>query len=220
MPEVGGVGGRGTPAQNQSQPANRAAEAAGQAQEPVGQPGALGQPTGIPVPVPPGQSAQVLPDALAGRDPSQVLAAEQLRASGGASAVEQLLGLDLRPTIMGAFAPPPGNSEALRHMTPVMRRTIMSTLLDKQRARMRRLARLVRDGGERGGGRGRGGHNEPDSDSDGSFTEALVLFAPDEAQLTRARSELMCAARLLDLLNELLNMQDYTISQMGTSSKG
>ena len=215
MAEVGGLGGRGIPPQNQSQAAGGAPGALNQTQAPVGQPGPLGQPTGIPVPVPPGQSPQVLPDVLAGRDPSQMLAAERLRETGGASATEQLLGLHLRPTVMGAFVAPPGNAEALRHMTPVMRRNLLHTLLQKQRARTRRLARFLRDGRRGGDGREQGEAGEPDVPAD-----ALAPVASDEAQLARARQELLSAVRLLDLLEELLAMQDYTVSQMGTFSQG
>jgi len=215
MAEVSGLGGRGIPPQNQSQTAGRAPDALNQTQAPVGQPGPLGQPTGIPVPVPPGQSPQVLPDVLAGRDPSQMLAAERLRETGGASATEQLLGLHLRPTVMGAFVAPPGNAEALRHMTPVMRRNVLHTLLRKQRARTRRLARFLRDGRRAGDERERGEAGEPEAP-----TEALAPVAADEAQLARARDELLNAVRLLDLLEELLAMQDYTVSQMGTFSQG
>jgi hypothetical protein len=39
-------------------------------------------------------------------------------------------------------------------------------------------------------------------------------------QHLRARDELQHAAGMIDLLEELLAMQDYTISQMGTFSKG
>lgn len=213
MAEVGGLGGRGIPPQNQSQTAGRAPDALNQTQAPVGQPGPLGQPTGIPVPVPPGQSPQVLPDVLAGRDPSQMVAAERLRETGGASATEQLLGLHLRPTVMGSFVAPPGNAEALRHMTPVMRRNVLHTLLQKQRARSRRLARFLRDGRRGGGEQGEAGDQDVP-------TEALAPVAPDETQLARAREELLSAVRLLDLLEELLAMQDYTVSQMGTFSQG
>jgi hypothetical protein len=141
-----------------------------------------------------------------------MLAAERLRETGGASATEQLLGLHLRPTVMGAFVAPPGNAEALRHMTPVMRRNVLHMLLDKQRARSRRLARLLRDGRRGGDEREQG---EPEAPS-----EALAAVAPDEAQLARAREELLSTVRLLDLLEELLAMQDYTVSQMGTFSQG
>jgi hypothetical protein len=170
-------------------------------------------------PLAPGQ--KVLPDVLAGRDPSQLAAAEQLRARGGASAVDELLGLNQRPTLMGALAPPPGNSEALRHMTPTMRRTAMRNLLDRQRGRLRGLAQLLRrerDGEDERGGR-RGDEQEP------SFAGELVEPAParaalGEEQAERARLELGSAAQMMDLLSELLAMQDYAISQMGTFSQG
>src|SRR5918998_5353991 len=72
---------------------------------PVGQPGQLGQPVGLPAPP---TTAALMPDALAGRDPSQLVAAEAMRARGGASATEELLGLNRQPTMMGALSPPPG----------------------------------------------------------------------------------------------------------------
>lgn len=214
MAEVGGVGGGGVTPQS----AGQRAEAAGQTSAPVGQPGALGQPTGIPVPGAAGQG-NLLPDVLAGRDPSQLVAAERMRESGGVSATDQLLGLNRQPSVVGAFAPPPGNSEALRHMTPTMRRAIMRGLLDKQRARMRGLARLVRD--ERGDEEEGGGRGRDEGERGGFAADLQENFAPpDAAQLARARGELHTAARLLDLLDELLAMQDHTISQMGTFSQG
>lgn len=231
MPEVGGVGGQITP-QGQNQitdrggqitPVNQTGAQVDGLPAPVGQPGPLGQPTGLPAasPLAPGQS--VLPDVLAGRDPSQLVAAEQMRARGGASAIEELLGLNRQPTIVGALAAPPGNSEALRHMTPTMRRTLMRNLLDKQRERMRRLAYLLRresDAEEDEGGGRQSGRDEGQR----SFAEELVggatTVALDEAQLERARLELGGAAHMLDLLEELLVMQDYAISQMGTFSQG
>jgi flagellar biosynthesis protein FlhB len=192
-------------------------DAAGQSNQPVGQPGPLGQPTGLPVPGAAGQG-KVLPDVLAGRDPSQLVAAERMREAGGVSATDQLLGLNRQPPVIGAFAPPPGNSEALRHMTPTMRRAIMRGLLERQRGRMRRLARLVRD---EHGGDGDAEEGERERDERG-FADALLELQPrpDETQLARARQELHTAARLLDLLDELLAMQDYTVSQMGTFSQG
>jgi len=150
-----------------------------------------------------------LSDVLAGRDPTQLRAAEILRDSGGVSATEKLLGLNLQPSVVGAFSAPPGNSEALRHMTPVMRRTAMRNLLAKQRERMHRLeSRLHHEEDEE--------RNENDGDD---------YYFPDEGekaptQLARARSELSRAGLMLNLLEELLVMQDYAISQMGTFSKG
>jgi hypothetical protein len=217
MPEVGGIGKGGiTPQQSQpvdsSQQANARINAPDQ---PVGQPGSLGQPTGIPVPAAPGQG-KVLSDVLAGSDATQLIGAERMREAGGVSATERLLGLNQQPSIMGALTPPPGNSEALRHMTPTMRRTIMRGLLDKQRERMRRLARLLRDGRE--GGQQEGSHqNDEESFADALSPDTLAL---DEMQLSRARAELGNAARMLDLLDELLIMQDYAISQMGTFAQG
>ena len=227
MPELGRVDGK-IPGQvpdagAEVTPVNQSAARAENLPAPVGQPGPLGQPTGMPAaPLAPGQ--KVLPDVLAGRDPSQLAAAEQLRARGGASAVDELLGLNQRPTLMGALAPPPGNSEALRHMTPTMRRTAMRNLLDRQRGRLRGLAQLLRrerDGeDERGGGR-RDDEREPSFADELVVTEPTAARAPlGEEQAERARLELGSAAQMLDLLSELLAMQDYAISQMGTFSQG
>lgn len=222
MPDVGRVDGK-VPSQvpdagAEVTPVNQSAARAENLPAPVGQPGPLGQPTGMPAaPLAPGQ--KVLPDVLAGRDPSQLAAAEQLRARGGASAVDELLGLNQRPTLMGALAPPPGNSEALRHMTPTMRRTVMRNLLDRQRGRLRGLAQLLRRerDGEDDGQRG--------DEQEQSFADELAAPTPArpalaEEQAERARVELGSAAQMLDLLSELLAMQDYAISQMGTFSQG
>jgi hypothetical protein len=185
--------------------------------EPVGPPGEHGQPQGLPAPAVPGQAPpSLLPDILAGRDPSQLVAAERMRQTGAVSATDAFLGLDKQPPIIGAFAPPPGNSEALRHMTPTMRRAILRALLAKQRERSRRLALLLR--------RERGEEQMPDDSGNGHGGFAHLLFhedtQPDEAQRARARDELSRAAWMLDLLDELLVMQDYTLSQMGTFSQG
>ena len=174
---------------------------------PTGPPGALGQPTGMPPPVAPGQ-AQILPDVLAGREPSQMRAAELLRDTGGVSATEKLLGLDRQPSIVGAFAAPPGNSEALRHMTPTMRRTAMRNLLQKQRERMRHLeSRLKRE-------------EDQDREEDEGDSPIDDRLPSRVSELLRARGELGRAVSMLALLEDLLEMQDYTISQMGTFSKG
>lgn len=228
MADVGGVNnahGRVTPAQGQGDASAAAVTPQGQPgvqpeglATPVGQPGPQGQPVGLPAPP---TTAPLMPDALAGRDPSQLVAAEQMRARGGASATEELLGLNRLPTMVGALAPPPGNAEALRHMTPTMRRTLMRNLLDKQRAQMRRLAHLMRR--ERDG-RGDGeGEESPEDDGDGTHARlelAAAAGTPDEARRARARAELGSAARMLNLLDELLAMQDYAVSQMGTFSQG
>ncbi|HEX8455944.1 MAG TPA: hypothetical protein VF656_01380 [Pyrinomonadaceae bacterium] len=226
MAEVGGVSGGGVTPQGQGsvrQPGESATAASQSgAQEGAGsqpaavQPGALGQPTGVPV----AGQGQVLSDVLAGRDASQLQAAERMREAGGASAIEKLLGLNQQPSVLGAFAAPPGNSEALRHMSPTMRRTIMRGLVEKQRLRLRRLARHLRqeqDGGQEGAG--------DEAQEDGERLTLADEFmsdsaAPDAAQLVRARAELTSAARMLDLLDELLVMQDCALSQMGAFAQG
>lgn len=222
MADLSGVNnapGRVTPAQGQGDASAEAVRPAGQPgvqpeglATPIGQPGPQGQPVGLPLPP---TTAPLMPDALAGRDPSQLVAAEQMRARGGASATEELLGLNRQPTMVGALAPPPGNAEALRHMTPTMRRTLMRNLLDKQRTQMRRLAQLMR--------RERDGHDDdgeesPEDERQRQLEAPAAAVPTDDAQ--RARAELGSAARMLDLLDELLAMQDYAVSQMGTFSQG
>ncbi|HET6976009.1 MAG TPA: hypothetical protein VFI24_06785 [Pyrinomonadaceae bacterium] len=201
MSEVRGVPDASLPVnQRVDEPVRRAPTPAGQTavpEAPTGPLGPLGQPTGMPAPVDPGQP-RILPDVLAGRDPSQLTAAELLRERGGVSATDKLLGLDRQPSIVGAFSPPPGNSEALRHLTPTMRRTVMRNLLNRQRERMRRLeSRLKRE------------EEEDREDQDDRWSA-----------LRRARRELEQAIMMLSLLDDLLVMQDETISQMGTFSKG
>src|SRR5919206_639555 len=211
MSEVGRVDGKVPPqgqvseASAEAPPVNQGSARADNLPTPVGQPGPLGQPTGLPAaPLAPGQ--KILPDVLAGRDPSQLAAAEHLRARGGASAIDELLGLNQRPTLMGALAPPPGNSEALRHMTPTMRRAVMRNLLDRQRGRLRGLAQLLRRERDRRDEEG-GGERRRD-DAEQSLVEATqdAKELLGEEQAERARIELGRAAQMLDLLGELLAM--------------
>jgi hypothetical protein len=177
----------------------------GGVQQTQGEPAQHGQPTGLTAPAAPGQQ-KLMTDALTGRDPSQAVAAEQIRAAGGALATEDLLSLNRQPSIVGAFARPPGNSEALRHITPEMRRAILRTLLQRQHERLGRLTYLLC--GEGSGRRGRGGEESSEGREE-------PLPALDPGQDARARGELGRAVLMLELLEELLAMQDYTFSQMG-----
>ena len=186
---------------------------ASQTQFPVGQPAETRQPVDSAA-LPPGQ--KVLNDALTGREVSQLEAAKQLSSLGGVSATDRLLGLDLRPTMTGVLSAPPGNVEFLRHLSPQARRTIMRKMLNKQRERMRRLARYLRDRRDENSGEAGGGENEGES-----FLE--VINEPvelDRVKLMRATAELEKAARMLNILDEMLAMQDYTISQIGTFTQG
>ncbi|CAN5695760.1 hypothetical protein BH20ACI4_BH20ACI4_11490 [soil metagenome] len=181
-----------------------------QTQFPVGQPGEAER---LP------QSQKILTDAIVGRDSSQTEAAKHLTLLGGVSATDKLLGLDLRPTMTGALAPPPGNSEFLRHVSPQMRRTIMRKMLNKQRERMRKLARYLRDRRDET----EDGNSEQDRES---FLEVIAEkmqleeYNTDQSQIIRATGELDKTARMLDILDEMLAMQDYTISQIGTFTQG
>lgn len=163
------------------------------------------------------QGQKVLNDVATGRDASQLEAAKQMNLLGGVSATDKLLGLDLRPTMTGALAAPPGNSEFLRHLSPQARRTIMRKMLNKQRERMRRLARYLRD---------RRDETEENNESDDQFERESfleVISDPvelDQNQISRATKELEKTALMLNILDEMLAMQDYTISQMGTFSQG
>ncbi|MEZ5307626.1 MAG: hypothetical protein R2684_10825 [Pyrinomonadaceae bacterium] len=174
---------------------------------PVGQPGKAAE-TGV-AGTAKGTSAT---EIASGRDAGQLEAAERLSILGGASATDKLLGLDLRPTMSGALAPPPGNADFLRHLTPAMRRTMMRNMLKRQRERMKKLARFLhdqRDGQENGGER------------EETFLEAIGRD-PDSGieNLERAIDELGRSAGMLDVLDELLALQDFTISQMGAYSQG
>ena len=226
MADVGGVGGnRNTPpSQNQIRdgaPATPQPDQGNSAQQPVGQPGLLGQPTGLPVGGTDAPQPAVLTDVLAGRDASQLNAAEQMRTHGGVSATEELLGLNLRPTMAGALPAPPGNSEALRHMTPAMRRAVLRGVLDKQRDSLRRLAHLLRREQDEGQRQPGDAPDERDGEGEASAQESLAeLSTLDQTRVETARGELAQTARMLDLLDELLLMQDYAISHMGTFSQG
>lgn len=136
-----------------------------------------------------------------------------LNVFNGISATDRLLGLDLRPTIKGILVSPPGNKEFLRHLSPSNRRAILRKMLNKQRERMRLLARFLRDQ-----------KDETDLNENQDRESFLEVISEnlklDKSQIQRAANELDKTARMLDILDEMLTMQDYTISQMGAFSKG
>ncbi len=183
---------------------------------PVGQPGETGQPNVLPQP----PSDKIFSDAVTGRERSQLDAADQLRSAAGISATDKLLGLHLQPTIAGALTAPPGNSEALRHLTPAMRRATMRGLLSKQRERTRRLAQIVRRQRDQQNGEDRDDAEQQERDDSfvAMLTEGSVELSDE--QVSRATEELVTMARMLDLLDEMLNLQDYTFSQMGSFAQG
>jgi hypothetical protein len=178
---------------------------------PVGQPEESAQSGGAKTK----KNQQLMTDVIVGREVSQLESAEQVRSTGYVSATDKLLGLDLQPTMLGVLAPPPGNNEALRLLTPTMRRKIMRNLLSKQRERMRRLTGSLR--------RQRDEQSEEgSSNSDGESFAAMMLedYILTMDQMDRATDELSKMAKMLDVLDEMLVMQDFTISQMGTFSQG
>jgi hypothetical protein len=161
------------------------------------------------------KNQQLMTDVIVGREVSQLESAEQVRSTGYVSATDKLLGLDLQPTMLGVLAPPPGNNEALRLLTPTMRRKIMRNLLSKQRERMRRLTGSLRRQRDEQ-------TDEGSSDSEGESFAAMMLedYILTMDQMDRATDELSKMAKMLDVLDEMLVMQDFTISQMGTFSQG
>ena len=216
MPEVNKIGGQPPPVNEQ--PIQKTNDAA-QLPEPGGEQnvgrGAAGQPVGVPPQTPLTQNA-LMPEVVTGRDASQLIAAEKMRSSGGASATDVLLGLNQQPSVLGGLLAPPGNLEALRHLSPVLRRKILRNLLAKQKNQMRRLVAVARDEKESYHERS----NEPPDEAEN--------FAPDveneanalEFYNRRVYQDLAATTKMLDLLDELLNMQDYTLSQMGSFAPG
>jgi hypothetical protein len=121
-----------------------------------------------------------------------------------------MLGLNLLPTFVGGLPAPPRNGEALRYLTPEMRRAMARELLNKQRDQLRRLVRLLY------GDRRESDDQNGEDDSDRQPDQVLL----DEETGRRAAGQLARVARMLYLLEELLAMQDYTFSRIGTFSKG
>jgi hypothetical protein len=179
--------------------------------------GTFGQPVGLPQTDPTTQNA-LMPNVVTGRDASQQIAAEKMRSNAGYSATEVLLGLNRQPSTIGILLAPPGNLDALRHITPTMRRTVLRNLLAKQRAQMRRLAAVMRDDEKN--------ENHSDAENQDAEQEAVniettnVLPAVSKFYNDKAYRDLAATTRMLDLLYELLSMQDYTLSQMATRADG
>jgi hypothetical protein len=174
--------------------------------------GTIGQPIGAPTTDPTTQN-DLMPNVITGRDPSQVIAAEKMRSNAGHSATDVLLGLDRQPSTLGVLLAPPGNLEVLRHLSPVMRRKILRNLLSKQRGQMQLLVAVMRDEKEK-----RETQGEENRETENDSQELLPTNALVYNQ--RAVHDLESATKMLDLLDELLGMQDYTLSQMGTFAQG
>ncbi len=174
--------------------------------------GTIGQPIGAP-PTDPTTQNDLMPNVVTGRDPSQVIAAEKMRSNAGHSATDVLLGLDRQPSTLGVLLAPPGNLEVLRHLSPVMRRKILRNLLSKQRGQMQLLVAVMRDEKEK-----RETRDEENQVLENDSQE--LLPANSLVYNQRAVHDLEAATRMLDLLDELLGMQDYTLSQMGTFAQG
>ncbi len=182
--------------------------------------GTIGQPVGQPISEPTTQNA-LMPNAVTGRDASQMIAAEKLRSNGGHSATDVLLGLHRQPSTLGVLLAPPGNLEMLRHLSPASRRKVLRNLLSKQRGQMRRLVAVMRDD-EQPEHQSNDENQSAEIENDSS--EILLPNSTSDAAVKfynrRAVRDLEATTKMLDLLDELLGMQDYTLSQMGTFAQG
>jgi hypothetical protein len=174
--------------------------------------GNAGQPIGLPTADPTTQN-QLMPNVVTGRDATQFAAAEKMRANGGHSATDVLLGLNQQPSTLGVMLAPPGNLEALRHLTPTMRRTLLRNLLTKQRGQMRQLVHIMRDDEQHQ-------HESDDENQEAENPVETEALLPADFQNRHALRDLEATTKMLDLLDELLGMQDYTLSQMGTFAQG
>lgn len=179
--------------------------------------GTFGQPVGLPQTEPTTQNA-LMPNVVTGRDATQQIAAEKMRSNAGYSSTEVLLGLNRQPSTTGILLAPPGNLDALRHLTPTMRRTVLRNLLAKQRAQMRRLAAVMRD--EEESKNHSDAENQDAVEPEANIETANVLPPVSKFYNDKAYRDLAATTRMLDLLYELLSMQDYTLSQMATRADG
>lgn len=222
MAEIKNVGGQPPPIdQNIEKVADEAAKLPNQqlpgakGENSVGR-GAVGQPIGLPQTEPTTQNV-LMPGVVTGRDASQLIAAEKMRTNGGYSATDVLLGLNRQPSTLGILLAPPGNLEALRHITPTMRRAVLRNLLAKQRNQMRRLAAVMRDDRE---DENHSDAENQEAEQQESSSDSTNLLPPSAFYNENAYRDLAAATRMLDLLDELLSMQDYTLSQLATFAQG
>jgi hypothetical protein len=226
MADIKNVGNQPLPVdQNAAKIADEAAaklpnQVAPQTDSAVGR-GAIGQPVGQPQ-IEPTTQNQLMPNVVTGRDASQMIAAEKLRANGGHSATDVLLGLNRQPSALGVLVAPPGNLEMLRHLAPASRRKILRDLLSKQRGQMRRLVAVMRDGDSQPENNSDEENFEPENSSDSAQISPIDSSAGNALKFynRRAVRDLEATTKMLDLLDELLGMQDYTLSQMGTFAQG
>jgi len=139
---------------------------------------------------------------------------ERLSRLGGASSTARLLGLDKQPTELGVLAPPPGSADFLSDLSSSKRRTMLREVMNRQRLEMRRLSEFLK--------------REKNLTEDSIRLQASTLEAKnleeaetaDNSELLKAIDDLGKSARMLDVIDDLIKMQDYTLSQIGSYSKG
>lgn len=150
----------------------------------------------------------------------QEVSPERLKSIGTPSATEKLLGLNQKPSVLGAIDAPPGNSMALRYLTPAMRRATIRELIIKQRKRLRGLAYLLH--GEESKDEQTFEENKQEETTEEIMLETSVKSVKKITPLRRetAIGELDHTVRMLNLLSDFLAMQDYILSQMSSFSKG
>lgn len=131
---------------------------------------------------------------LLGMDSSQMISAEMLRASGGASMIDAFTGLDQQSTVSTLLLPP----QLITGMfaaNSVWTERHLKTLLRKHRFRIGLLKTL---------------YEREDEEDD----------QPPQADENQAADILECVARMLDVFEALVLMRDYSLSRMGQFFKG
>ena len=96
-----------------------------------------------------------------------------------------------------------------------MRRKILRDLLSKQREQLQHFVALMRDEKQKQ-------QDDPHEENENSESNSPKLLRADKSNSydQKALKDLDSATKMLDLLDEFLGMQDYTLSQMGTFAQG
>jgi hypothetical protein len=133
---------------------------------------------------------------LLGMDSSQMISAEMLRASGGASMIDAFTGLD-HPSTVSTLLLPPQLITGMFAANSVWTERHLKTLLRKHRLRIGLLKTLY--------------ESEDEDEQDDQ---------PPQRDENQAADILECVARMLDVFEALVLMRDYSLSRMGQFFKG
>lgn len=169
-----------------------------------------GQPIGL-IPEKTVTQKDLMSQVLRGQDVTQLLSTELLRSTGGVAPTELLLGLNQPTSTIGIITPPPGNLNYLANFTPTMKRNILKKLLTSRFDDIESIIAVLNQEN----------YEESDEEENNFETETEETLpkknpAKNKQQYPRAFEELTAVLKMIELLNQIVELQDLVVSNMSS----